>query len=159
MTFHGSNIVYFLKGDRPLVISNVKFLTSYVIDAHSETIISALLDKSLPGPVVGVIEATTKLSDCFHLFTATSISLPDSDEMVPLRILYPTDAPVLLHKGTSVGIFSGMAPDDVYCLLNPQKVQLQTVHLGVLIKYVTTRYFQYLNVYQVRPCLNTRIID
>ena len=61
---------------------------------HSETIIPAPLEKLLPETVVGVIEATTKFSDCFHLFTATSLSFPDLDGMVPLRILNPTDAPV-----------------------------------------------------------------
>ena len=113
VTFHWSNIIYFLKGDRPLIISDVETVTSYVIDAHSETIIPARLDKSLPGPVVGIIEATTKLSDYFQLFTATSLSLPDSNGMVPLRMLNPTDTPVLLRKGTTVSIFSDIAPDDV----------------------------------------------
>ena len=73
----------------------------------------------MPGPVVGIIETTTKLSDRFHLCTATSLSSPDPDGMVPLRILNPTDAPVLLHKGTSVGIFSETAPEDIVLSLEP----------------------------------------
>ena len=44
VTFHGSNIIYFLKGDKPLIISDVKTVTSYVLDAQSEKIIPARLE-------------------------------------------------------------------------------------------------------------------
>ena len=134
VTFHGSNIVYFSKGDKPLVISDVKTVTSYVLDAQSETVIPARLEKSLPGPVVGVIETTTKLSDRFHLCTATSLSSPDPDGMVPLRILNPTDAPVLLHKGTSVGIFSETAPEDIVLSLEPTDGTIANDSFGSISK-------------------------
>jgi len=119
VTFNGSNVVNFLKGNRPLMFSDILTITSYVIDANSETIIPARLEKLLPEPTVGVIEASTKLSDRYQLHAAASLSLPDSDAMVSLRILNPTDSPVLLHKGTSVGLFSEIAPDDTVLSLEP----------------------------------------
>ena len=119
VTFNGSNVVNFLKGNRPLMLSDILTITSYVIDANSETIIPARLEKLLPEPTVGVIEASIKLSDRYQLHAAASLSLPDSDGMVSLRILNPTDSPVLLHKGTSVGLFSEIAPDDTVLSLEP----------------------------------------
>ena len=93
--------------------------TSYVIDANSETIIPARLEKLLPEPIIGVLESGTKVSDHYQLHIAASLSLPNSDGMVSLRILNPTDAPVLLHKGTSVGVFSELAPNDTVLSLEP----------------------------------------
>ena len=112
VTFNGSNVVNFLMGNRPLVFSDITTITSYAIDDNSETIIPARLEKLLPDSIIGVIESSTKLSDSYQLHIAASLSLPDSDGMVSLRILNHTDAPVLLQRGTSVGVFSEMAPND-----------------------------------------------
>ena len=72
VTFNGSNVVNFLKGNRPLVSSDITTITSYVIDANSETVIPARLEKLLPEPIIGVIESSTKLSDRYQLHIAAS---------------------------------------------------------------------------------------
>ena len=110
MTFNGSNIVKILKGNRPLVLSDITTTTSYIIGANSETLIPAF---------VRLIEANTKLSDRYPLHVVASFSLPDSDGMVSLRILNPTETPILLHKGTSVGLFSERPPMTLCHPLNP----------------------------------------
>ena len=103
VTFFDTNVVQFIKGDRPTFVSDVRTTTTYVIDAQSEVVIPARLDKSCSEPMIGLIVATPKLSDRYRLLSASSLSAPTSEGMVSFRILNPADTPVLLHKGASIG--------------------------------------------------------
>ena len=153
VTFTGSNVVEFLKGHRPLVFSDITTITSYVIGAKSETLIPARLEKFLPEPIVGLIEATTRPSDSYQLHVAASLSLPDSAGMVSLRLPNPTDAPALLHKGTSVGLFSEMAPDDTVSSLEPTDCKAVYNAKGLVTRIVKRRCCLNLNVCQAIPFL------
>ena len=113
VTFSDTNVVQFIKGDRPTFVSDVRTTTTYVIDAQSEVVIPARLDKSCSEPMIGLIVATPKLSDRYRLLSASSLSAPTSEGMVSFRILNPADKPVLLYKGASIGTFVETDAEDL----------------------------------------------
>ena len=113
VTFDEINTVYFAVGDVPPFVSEVKVSETHVIDAQSEVIIPVSLATFSSQPVIGLLDATSKLSDRYHLLGASSLSRSSEDGFVSFRLLNPSDEPVLLHKGTVVGQFEEMHPDDV----------------------------------------------
>ena len=111
VTFDPQNIIAFAGSYRTPTVSDVRTAKTYVIESHSEVIIQAYLAKPID-PVVGLIEANMKLVENYNLMAAATLSVPDTDYCVTFRLINPSDAPVLLHKGTSIGTFCELATDD-----------------------------------------------
>ena len=118
--FYGDNTVFFANGDAPPHASEVRAAQTVVIDAHSESVIPVYLRTSPPEPVIGLIEAIPKLSDRYQLFAASSVSCCNESGKVSFRPLNPTEQPVLLHKGTTIGQFLEHNPDDIIFSLDPE---------------------------------------
>ena len=112
VTFSENNTVLFATGDFPPVTSDVRCAKTFVIDGSSEVIIPAILTSFPSEPVVGLIEGVPKLSDRYHLLCASTLCKPDSDGRVTVRLLNPSDAPVLIHKGTNIGEFKEISLTD-----------------------------------------------
>ena len=111
---YGGNIVTFaLETDPPFVV-NVKVGKTMVIDAQSDLIIPATLMTCPQPPVVGLIKALPKLSDRYHLHGACTLSCPGEHGVVSVHLLNPSDAPVVLHKGSVIGKFKqSRSPTDI----------------------------------------------
>ena len=103
--FAPDNLVSFAKKDIPPHVSGVRAAQTVVLDASSETIIPAYLKTPPSTNIIGLIEAVPKLFDRYYLFAASSVSSPREDGRVSFRLLNPTEQPVLLHKGTTIGQF------------------------------------------------------
>ena len=115
--FSGKNKINFASGEYPLLISDVRVSKTFVIDAQSELVIPACLEKFATSHVVGLIEAVPKLSDRYHLYGACSLSSPNENGEVTFRLLNPSDTPVILYKGSTVGRFHQItSPDDIISL-------------------------------------------
>eukprot|EP00795_Rhopilema_esculentum_P003980 gene3980-18300_t len=115
--FSGKNKINFASGEYPPLISDVRVSKTFVIDAQSELVIQARLEKFATSYVVGLIEAVPKLSDCYHLYGACSLSSPNENGKVTFRLLNPSDTPVILYKGSTVGRFHQItSPDDIISL-------------------------------------------
>ena len=112
VTFSGGNIVAFAIGDSPPVCSEVRVANTVVIDANSEVIIPAFLASFPVAPVIGLVDVVPKLIDRYHLFGAPSVSVYDEHGRVSVRVCNPSDEPILLHKGTTVGRFTEVTPYD-----------------------------------------------
>lgn len=84
---------------------DVKVTKTLVIDAQSESVVPARLETMSASPMVGLIEASQKLSDRYRLYGACTLSSPGKDGQVTFRILNPSDTPVILYKGSNVGRF------------------------------------------------------
>ena len=112
VTFSENNMVLFATGDFPPVTSDVRCAKTFVIDGSSEVIIPAVLTSFPSEPVVGLIEGVPKLSDRYHLLCASTLCKPDVDGRVNVRLLNPSDAPVLIYKGTNIGEFKEALPTD-----------------------------------------------
>ena len=114
VTFVGGNTVTFALETDPPFVANVKVAKTMVIDAQSELIIPATLTTCPQPPVVGLIEALPKLSDRYHLHGACTLSCPGEHGAVSFRLLNPSDAPVVLHKGSVIGKFEQVrSPADI----------------------------------------------
>ena len=79
--------------------------STFVIENNCEAIIPAYLAKPV-GPIVGLLDSIQEFQNKCHLVAASIVVLPDEDSRVTFRVLNLTNAPVLLHKGSSVGKFS-----------------------------------------------------
>ena len=99
VTFSENNTILFATGDFPLITSKVRSAKTFVIDGSSEVIISALLMSFPSEPIIGSIKGVPKLSDCYHLPSASTLCKPDSERRVTPHPLNPSNDPVLLHKG------------------------------------------------------------
>ena len=113
VTFEETNTVYFAVRDTPPFVSEVEVSETHVIDAQSEVILPVSFSRFAPQPVIGLLEASPHLSNRYHLLGASSLSRYSEKGVVSFRILNPSTDPVLLHKGTVVGQFAEMHPDDV----------------------------------------------
>ena len=111
VTFSSNNTVAFAGNSHNSFTADVRVSNTYVIEGHCEAIIPAYLAKPV-GPLVGLIESDRNLSDTYHLVAASTLVLPDNDNRVIFRLINPTDQPVLLHKGTSIGTFSALQKTD-----------------------------------------------
>eukprot|EP00795_Rhopilema_esculentum_P009892 gene9892-18483_t len=100
--FSGKNKINFASGEYHPLISDVRVSKTFVINAQSELVIPARLEKFATSHVVGLIEAVPKLSDRYHLYGACSMSSPNENGEVTFRLLNPSDTPVILYKGSTV---------------------------------------------------------
>ena len=103
--FSGKNKMNFASGEYPPLISDVRITKTFVIDAQSELVIPARLENFATSPAVGLIEAVPKLPDRYHLYGACSLSSPNLNGEVTFHLLKPSDTPVILYKGSTVGRF------------------------------------------------------
>ena len=99
------NSVSFVNKDLPPHASEVRVAQKVSVDASSESGNPAYLTTPPSENIIGLIEAVPKLSDRYHLFVASSVSSPGEDGRVSFCLLNPTEQPVLLHKGTTIGQF------------------------------------------------------
>eukprot|EP00794_Sanderia_malayensis_P016269 gene16269-17909_t len=122
VTFDKQNTIAFVGNyNRPTIYSDVRTAKTYVIEGHCEAIIPAYLEKPLD-PVVGLIETNQNLADNYHLIAAVTLTMPDDEHRVTFRLINPNDAPVLLHKGTSIGTFCALSTDDDIIEFRPDPV-------------------------------------
>ena len=103
--FAPDNLVSFAKKDIPPHVSEVRAVQTVVLDASSEPISPAYLKRPPSTNIIGLITAVPTLFDRYYLFAASSISTPGEDGRVSFCLLNPTEQPVLLHKGTTIGQF------------------------------------------------------
>ena len=118
--FAPDNIVSFVNKDLPPHASEVRVAQTVIVDASSESVIPAYLTTPPSENIIGLIEAVPKLSDRYHLFAASSVSSPGEDGRVSFRLLNPTEQPVLLHKGTTIGQFVENNSDATIISLEPE---------------------------------------
>ena len=60
-----------------------------------------------------------KLSDRYHLIGASTLSCPNKDGEVSFRLLNPSDTPIILYKGSTIGKFEEICSDDEIVSLEP----------------------------------------
>lgn len=118
VTFSNDNKVSFASNNRPPVVSDVQISDTQIIDANTESILPAHLASFPCEPVVGLIDSVKTLSDRYHVLTASSVTTTNSDGQVSVRIMNPSNQPVILHPGTIVGNFVEIGPDDEILSLN-----------------------------------------
>ena len=90
----------------------MRVANAVVIDANSEVIIPACLASFPITPVIGLVDVVPKLIDRYHLFGAPSVSVYDEHGRGFVQVCNPSEEPILLHKGTTVGKFTEMTPFD-----------------------------------------------
>ena len=95
---------------------------THVIDANCEALIPGYLETASSTPVIGLIEANQSLSDRHNLFGASMLACPANDGHVSIRLINPSDSPVLLHKNTIFGSFVEIAMEDVIIPVGPEPV-------------------------------------
>ena len=83
-----------------------------MIDGNSETAIPPGFTRFSSQPVIGFIKAVPSLSSRHRLLAASSLSTCNSDGHVTFRLLNPTSESLVLHKGTSIGSFTELCPED-----------------------------------------------
>ena len=103
VTFRGAIKLMFASRDCPPFVSNIRTTETFVIDNNSETIIPASFAQFSPQPVVGFIDAVPSLMSCHRLLAASCLSKSSDEGLVTMRLLNPSDDPVVVHKGTAVG--------------------------------------------------------
>ena len=156
VTFAPNNTIAFAGNSHDSLSADVRASNTYVIEGHCEAIIPAYLAKPV-GPIVGLIESNQKLTDTYHLVAASTLALPDNDNRVTFRLLNPTDQPVLLHKGTSVGTFSALSKADkiVPSVSDPVVSMLENV--SVTANHESAPKFKCLPSAHLTPTENNRL--
>ena len=99
------DVLKFANENTPLSLLPVKCGKTQVIDAHSEAAIPATVSQT-PNNVVGLIEAGERLLDRYHLAGAASLVCPDISGNIPFRLLNPTNNPVTVFHGATLGHFT-----------------------------------------------------
>ena len=122
VTFNEASRIPFIKEDSPPFISEVKVSQTHVIDANCEALIPGYLETASSTPVIGLIEANQSLSDRHNLFGASILACPAKDGQVSIRLINPSDSPVLLHKDTIFRSFVEIALEDVIIPVGPEPV-------------------------------------
>lgn len=79
---------------------------TYVIPPQSETVIPAKIKSNVQPGTIGLIESTARLAGRYELQGAAALVKVAKDESVPFRLINPTNKPVTLYKGASLGTFS-----------------------------------------------------
>ena len=129
ITFDPQNNVAFADALNQPLSTDVQVASTCVIESNCEAIIPAYLAKPV-GPIVGLIDSVKEFQDTCHLFAASTVVLPDEDNRVTFRLINPTDAPVLLHKGTSIGKFYELTTSDMIVPIQPDPVvsTIENIH-------------------------------
>ena len=131
VTFAGNDSVCFANGDTPPLTADVRIARTFVIDGSSEVVIPAVLTSFPSEPAVGLIEGVPKLSDRYHLLCAPTLCQPDSDGKVTLRLINPSDSPVLIHKGATIAKFEETkVTDDIIPLDSDPSVSAMDSHVN-----------------------------
>ena len=141
VTFTSNNTVAFAGDSHDLFAVDVCVASTYVVEGHCEVILPAYLAKPV-GPIVGLIESNQSLSDTYHLAAASALALPDDDNRVIFRLINPTDQPVLLHKGTSIGTFSTLSKTDQIVLPVSDPIVSAVENVSVAAKQGSTSRFK-----------------
>ena len=79
---------------------------TYVIPPQSETVIPAKIKSNVQPGTIGLIESTARLAGRYELQEAAVLVEVAKDESVPFRLINPTNKPVTLYQGASLGTFS-----------------------------------------------------
>jgi len=79
---------------------------TYVIPPQSETVIPAKIKRNVQPGTIGLIESTARLAGHYELQGVAALVKVAKDESVPFRLINPTNKPVTLYKGDSLGTFS-----------------------------------------------------
>ena len=99
-----------LKDETPVTFSedllSVIASETYVIPPQSETVIPAKIKSNVQPGTIGLIESTARLAGRYELQGAAALVKVAKDESVPFRLINPTNKPVTLYKGASLGTFS-----------------------------------------------------
>ena len=93
-------------------MSDVRTTQTFMIDDNSETAIPASFTRFSPQPVIGLIDAVPSFSSRHRLLAASSPSTCNSDGHVTFRLLHPSNDSLVLHKGTIIGSFTEICPED-----------------------------------------------
>ncbi len=100
--FFGYNVIPFLDHKGPSTPLPVHCGQTHVIDAHSEAVTPATVAIASSN-VVGSIEPGEKLLDRYHLAGAASLVCPNVQGSIPFRLLNPTDTPITVYRGATLG--------------------------------------------------------
>ncbi|KAL9960522.1 hypothetical protein ACROYT_G033994 [Oculina patagonica] len=84
----------------------VRVWSTCVIPPQSESVIPAYLDANCSPGVVGLLEASPRLIERYQLQGAAALVTLSSDHTVPFRLINPTQKPVTLYRGATLGKFS-----------------------------------------------------
>ena len=98
----------FANENSPLSLLPVKCGKTQVI--HSEAVIPSTVSQ-IPNNVVGLIKPGEKLLDRYYLVGAASLVCPDMEGNIPFRLLNPTDNPVIVFRGATLGHFTSNGLD------------------------------------------------
>ena len=79
---------------------------TYVIPPQSETVIPAKIKGAILPGTIGLIESSQRLAGRYKLQGAAALVKVAEEESVPFRLINPTNKPVTLYKGASLGTFS-----------------------------------------------------
>ena len=118
VAFANKHIVDFASTDVKDTISDVLTSNTYVRKGHCEVIFPVCLAKPMDR-VVGLIDANKTLLNKYTLIAASTLSLPDNDYHMNFRLINPTDEPVLIHKGTTIGTFLMQALLTIVKVIHP----------------------------------------
>ena len=113
VTFQRTNKVDFVSSDFSPFVSGVRTNETFVIEGNCETILPAQLSVLASQPVVGVIEANSGLSSSHRLLAASCLASDKNEGLVSVSLLNPTCDPVILHKGTNIGLFVESDPANI----------------------------------------------
>ena len=105
----------------------VRAWSTCVIPPQSESVMPAYLDANWSPGVVGLLEASPRLIERYQLQGAAALVTLSPDHTVPFRLINPTQKPVTLYRGATLGNFS-RADDNiqVYSLEEqPEKPDVQ----------------------------------
>ena len=119
VTFRRTNKVAFVSSDFSPFVSGVRTNETFVIEGNSETILPAQLSVLASQPVVGLIEANSGLSSSHRLLAASCLASVENEGLVSVRLLNPSCDPVILHKGTNIGLFVESDPADIILPMDP----------------------------------------
>ena len=116
-----------LDNDPPDASSEKNLHGTCVIPPQSESVIPAYLDANWSPGIVGLLEASSRLIERYQLQGAAALVTLSSDHTVLFHLINPTQKPVTLYRGTTLGKFS-RADDNiqVYSLEEqPEKPDVQ----------------------------------
>jgi len=86
----------------------VRAVATYVIPPQAETILPAKIEQETIIEGTGLIEPSPQLIQKYCIEGAAIVANPTADGAVPFRVINPTDKPVVINEGTTLGTFTSM---------------------------------------------------
>ena len=83
----------------------VRVWSTCIVPPQSEAIIPAYLDANWSPGIVGLLEASPRLIERYHLQGAAALVTLSADHTVPFRLINPTRNRVTLYRGATLGTF------------------------------------------------------